>query len=193
MGEEQLPLFDSIMSEFKKGWDSKNVEDMIDSAPNKYKWDHVLIQSFFYNLGKKLGFKVACEKFEDWDVAWVKDNVRVRVEVEHGARSKIAEAFSRICRTSDEFCQKSQEAKLPLDFFGILVINHNLVGQTSSYKDYFFDYVLSEEMGVYYPQMKELNLLIIDIAPELEVYRWAKVGLGRKYDILYTRSFKLTH
>ena len=96
------------------------------------------------------------------------------------------QAFSKIRKSFDKHCQKSEEN----NFFGILVIDHNLVGKTSVYKDYFFDYVLSEKMGTYYPQMKELDLLIIDLAPELENYRWAQIGPGRKYQIMYDKSFK---
>lgn len=184
MGEE-LSLFDRVIAEFKNDWNSEALKNTIDN-----KWDHVLVQAFFFNLGKKLGFRVGCEKFRKWDVAWVRGDTYAQVEIELRAQTSIAKAFSKICRMNDALYKQFEETKTSWSFFGILVINYYLEGQTRLYKDYFFDFVLNPEkmlMEIYYPRNKALNLLIIDI--ERKVYRYAKVGPERKYQIIDTRSF----
>lgn len=182
---EKVSLFDRVITEFKKEWSPKKLKNTIDD-----KWDHVLIQAFFSELGKKLGFKAGYEKFRKWDAAWVKDDNYVQVEIELRAQASIAKTFSKICRTLDTLYRQFEETKTRLGFFGILVINYYLVRQTKLFKDYFFDFVLNPEkmlMEIYYPKNKCLDLLIIDI--ETKAYRYAKVGPGRKYQIIYTRSF----
>lgn len=126
---EGIRLFEDVIAEFKKQWNFQIVEDVIDSTADKPKWDHTLVQAFFANLGKSLGFKVACEKFprENWDVAWIKDGVHVRVEIEHGAKAQIQEVFGRLSKTADRYYEKSKETEMKCDFLGIFVIEYNLV------------------------------------------------------------------
>ena len=181
--DEDLSLFDGVVAEFRKRWNPGILKDTIDN-----KWDHVLIQAFFCNLGKKLGFEVGCEKFRKWDVAWVKGNGYVEVEIELRSQKPIAKAFSKISRTCDALHERFGKPSTPWSFFGILVIDGYLV-EIEGFEDYFFDFVLDPKeilMEIFYPKNRVLSLLVIDI--EAETYRYAKVGPGRNHQIVYTRN-----
>jgi hypothetical protein len=184
-------LFNQVIDDFKKEWNPSSVEDTIKSTPENYFWDHVMVQAYFYNLGKRLGYKVGCEKYQKWDVAWTIDRIRVQIEIEHGAQAKISQAFSKISRTFDN--HYNSQLKPAPEFAGILIINNNLEGQTTVFNDYFFDYVLSEKiekMGANYPFNGELSLLVIDLESKNERYRIAKVGPGRAHKTIQEGSLR---
>ena len=181
----KVSLFDRVITEFKREWNPETLKNTIDN-----KWDHVLIQAFFFNLGKKLGFEVGCEKFRKWDVAWVKDENYTQVEIELGAQTSIAKAFGKICRMLDALCRQFEKSKTLWTFSGILVIKGYLIGQYHTFEDYFFDFVLNPKemlMEIHYPKNTALNLLVIDI--ERKVYRYTRVGPGRRYQNICTKSF----
>ena len=183
--DEEFALFDKVITKLKREWNPETLRDTISN-----KWDHVLIQAFFFNLGKRLGFKVGCEKFRKWDVAWVKDNNYVQVEIELRSQTPIAKAFSKICKTSDALYRRFERKQTRWSFVGILAINYYLIGETKQYKDYFFDVVLNpEEMlqEIYYPKNKVLSFLFIDL--EAKLYRYAKVGPERIFHSINTKSF----
>ena len=107
--DEEGPFFDRVIAEFRNVWNPEGLKNTIDD-----KWDHVLIQAFFFNLGKKLGFRAGCEKYRKWDVAWVKDNnTYVQVEIELRAQAAIAKAFSKVCRMNDALCTQFEENETP--------------------------------------------------------------------------------
>lgn len=170
---QHVVQFDKVITELGKRWKPDKYKDTIKKA-----WNHVLIQAFFFHLGKSLGFHASCEKYKKWDVAWVKANSYIQIEIELKGPKSIAKAFSKICRMSDTLWAQSQREKSSVKFSGILLMRRYLIGKTPEFEDYFCDFVLDpEDKKIDYPKNRALDLLVIDI--EKEEFRHLVAGPGR--------------